>query len=36
MLRWSDPDLLGHVNHARALSLFEDARLDMGPARGPT
>jgi len=29
MLRWSDPDLLGHVNHARALSLFEDARLAM-------
>jgi len=28
-LRWSDPDLLGHVNHARALSLFEDARLAM-------
>ena len=28
-LRWSDPDSLGHVNHARALSLFEDARLDM-------
>ena len=28
-LRWSDPDSLGHVNHARALSLFEDARLAM-------
>ena len=28
-LRWSDPDRLGHVNHARALSLFEDARLAM-------
>jgi acyl-CoA thioester hydrolase len=26
-LRWSDPDMLGHVNHARALSLLEDARL---------
>ena len=26
-LRWSDPDSLGHVNHARALSLLEDARL---------
>ncbi|RFU19050.1 acyl-CoA thioesterase [Geodermatophilus marinus] len=26
-LRWSDPDSLGHVNHARALSLIEDARL---------
>ena len=28
-LRWSDPDMLGHVNHARALSLVEDARLAM-------
>jgi acyl-CoA thioester hydrolase len=28
-LRWSDPDMLGHVNHARALSLLEDARLAM-------
>jgi len=28
-LRWSDPDFLGHVNHARALSLIEDARLAM-------
>ncbi|MCW2578828.1 MAG: putative Thioesterase [Blastococcus sp.] len=27
LLRWSDPDMLGHVNHARALSLLEDARL---------
>jgi acyl-CoA thioester hydrolase len=26
-LRWSDPDSYGHVNHARVLSLFEDARL---------
>ena len=36
-LRWSDPDSLGHVNHARALSLFEDARLAMaqgGPGDG--
>ena len=33
-LRWSDPDSLGHVNHARALSLIEDARLAMGD-RGP-
>jgi acyl-CoA thioester hydrolase len=33
-LRWSDPDSLGHVNHARALSLLEDARLAMGD-RGP-
>jgi len=33
-LRWSDPDSLGHVNHARALGLLEDARLAMisGPA----
>ncbi len=29
-LRWSDPDSYGHVNHARVLSLFEDARLTMG------
>jgi acyl-CoA thioester hydrolase len=28
-LRWSDPDSLGHVNHARALGLLEDARLAM-------
>ncbi|MEI4271904.1 thioesterase family protein [Klenkia sp. LSe6-5] len=28
-LRWSDPDRYGHVNHARALSLLEDARLVM-------
>ena len=28
-LRWSDPYSLGHVNHARALSLIEDARLAM-------
>jgi acyl-CoA thioester hydrolase len=33
-LRWSDPDSLGHVNHARALSLIEDARLAMAD-RGP-
>jgi len=26
-LRWSDPDLLGHLNHARLLSLVEDARM---------
>ena len=31
-LRWSDPDSYGHVNHARALSLLEDARLAMGVA----
>jgi acyl-CoA thioester hydrolase len=41
-LRWSDPDTYGHVNHARALSLLEDARLAMaagapgvGPGRRP-
>jgi len=33
-LRWSDPDSYGHVNHARALSLLEDARLAMA-AEGP-
>ncbi len=33
-LRWSDPDSYGHVNHARALSLLEDARLQMDAA-GP-
>ena len=41
-LRWSDPDAYGHVNHARALSLLEDARLALAgeaprttPARLP-
>ncbi|GAA3181540.1 thioesterase family protein [Blastococcus jejuensis] len=34
-LRWSDPDSYGHVNHARALSLLEDARLSLaGTAPG--
>ena len=33
-LRWSDPDMLGHVNHARALGLIEDARLAMGDGGG--
>jgi acyl-CoA thioester hydrolase len=28
-LPWSDPDSYGHVNHARALSLLEDARLAL-------
>nr|WP_246324772.1 thioesterase family protein [Petropleomorpha daqingensis] len=28
-MRWSDPDSYGHVNHARALGLLEDARLAM-------
>jgi acyl-CoA thioester hydrolase len=28
-VRWSDPDQLGHVNHARYLSYFEDARMGM-------
>ena len=31
-LRWSDSDTYGHVNHARALSLLEDARLAMAAA----
>ena len=37
-LRWSDPDSYGHVNHARALSLLEDARLALAsrsPSSGP-
>jgi acyl-CoA thioester hydrolase len=37
-LRWSDPDAYGHVNHARALSLLEDARLalaGLAPSSGP-
>jgi acyl-CoA thioester hydrolase len=34
-LRWSDPDSLGHVNHARALSLIEDARLALGSGGPP-
>ena len=33
-LRWSDPDMLGHVNHARALSLLEDARTAVGRPDG--
>ncbi|SDP47363.1 acyl-CoA thioester hydrolase [Klenkia soli] len=33
-LRWSDPDVYGHVNHARALSLLEDARLTMASEAG--
>jgi acyl-CoA thioester hydrolase len=28
-VRWSDPDQLGHVNHARYLSYFEDARMAL-------
>ncbi|HEX6500073.1 MAG TPA: thioesterase family protein [Micromonosporaceae bacterium] len=28
-VRWSDPDTLGHVNHARYLSYFEDARMAL-------
>lgn len=26
-LRWSDADMLGHLNHARLLGLVEDARM---------
>ena len=33
-MRWSDPDSLGHVNHTRALSLIEDARLAMAGGSG--
>jgi acyl-CoA thioester hydrolase len=28
-VRWSDPDIMGHVNHARYLSYFEDARMTL-------
>jgi acyl-CoA thioester hydrolase len=28
-VRWSDADVMGHVNHARYLSYFEDARMDL-------
>ncbi|MGE5827416.1 MAG: acyl-CoA thioesterase [Micromonosporaceae bacterium] len=28
-VRWSDPDVMGHVNHARYLSYFEDARMEL-------
>jgi acyl-CoA thioester hydrolase len=28
-VRWSDPDQLGHVNHARYMSYFEDARMTL-------
>jgi acyl-CoA thioester hydrolase len=28
-VRWSDPDMLGHVNHARYLTYFEDARMAL-------
>lgn len=34
-VRWSDPDQLGHVNHARYLSYFEDARMEL-MAASPT
>lgn len=27
-VRWSDMDAFGHLNHARALTLLEEARLD--------
>ena len=33
-VRWSDADLMGHVNHARYLTFFEDARMEM-LARSP-
>lgn len=28
-VRWSDPDTMGHINHARYLSYFEDARMTL-------
>jgi acyl-CoA thioester hydrolase len=28
-LRWSDMDAYGHVNNARFLTLFEEARIDL-------
>lgn len=28
-VRWSDPDTMGHINHARYLSYFEDARMAL-------
>lgn len=28
-VRWSDVDIMGHVNHARYLSFFEDARMTL-------
>lgn len=34
-VHWSDPDMLGHLNHARYLSMFEDARMEL-MATGPT
>jgi acyl-CoA thioester hydrolase len=33
-VRWSDADTMGHVNHARYLSYFEDARM-VTLAAGP-
>ena len=29
-VRWSDPDQMGHINHTRYLTYFEDARLAAG------
>jgi acyl-CoA thioester hydrolase len=31
-VRWSDADELGHVNHARYLTYFEDARMAVAYA----
>ncbi|MEY2463669.1 MAG: acyl-CoA thioester hydrolase [Acidimicrobiaceae bacterium] len=28
-LRWSDQDVFGHVNHARTVTLLEDARVAL-------
>lgn len=29
VVRWSDMDAYGHVNHARTVTLLEEARVDM-------
>lgn len=33
-LRWSDLDAYGHVNHARAVTLLEEARAELVFRRG--
>jgi acyl-CoA thioester hydrolase len=35
-IRFSDTDMMGHVNHARFLSYLEEARLSMLAAGAPT
>jgi acyl-CoA thioester hydrolase len=34
-VRWSDDDRMGHINHARYLSYFEDGRMEL-LARSPS